>query len=303
MAAELHLAEDALALHLLLQHLESLVDIVVTDEYPHAAFLLDRAVDGRIRRYWAAAGFWSFWVGSLHEFVGWFLGRVPLSHPLSANLTIDAVTVSNGQFGIAHDVLCSAMWAAKVNVMVQSRAAHYYCIICALPPDRYCTSGIGDIAFDQVYGKDSMHRFVYHTRDSFFHVGRGRRDTLVKEYGRLDPRIADIVLDEMRANWWRHLLVSIPLGWCGMWVGWLWSLLLVPLFGWACVRAARQSQPLLLLYAAPAIVMLGLHAAVANQSTRYNLILIGPFSVGAAWIISATLRNARWRSRALAPGP
>src|SRR5450830_1237224 len=77
----------------------------------------------------------------------------------------------------------------------------------------------------------------------------------------------------------------------------------VPLFGWACVRAARQSQPLLLLYAAPAIVMLGLHAAVANQSTCYNLILIGPFSVGAAWIISATLRNARWRSRALAPGP
>jgi hypothetical protein len=27
-----------------------------------------------------------------------------------------------------------------------------------------------------------MHRFVYHTRDSFFHLGRGRRDTLVKEY-------------------------------------------------------------------------------------------------------------------------
>jgi len=167
----------------------------------------------------------------------------------------------------------------------------------------YCTPGIGDIAFDQVYGKDSMHRFVYHTRDSFFHVGRGRRDTLVKEYGRLDPLIAGIVVDEMRANWWRHLLVSIPLGWCGMWVGWLWSLLLVPLFGWACVRAARQSQPLLLLYAAPAVVMLGLHAALANQYTRYNLILIGPFSVGAAWIISTPLRNARWRSRALAPGP
>ena len=45
MAAELHLAEDALALHLLLQHLEGLVDIVVTDENLHAAFLFDRAVD------------------------------------------------------------------------------------------------------------------------------------------------------------------------------------------------------------------------------------------------------------------
>ena len=167
----------------------------------------------------------------------------------------------------------------------------------------YCTPGIGDIAFDQIYGKDSMHRFVYHTRDSFFHVGRGRRDMLVKEYGHLDPLIAGIVLDETRMNWWRHLLVSIPLGWCGMWVGWLWSLLLVPLFGWACVRAAQRSQPLLLFYAAPAVVMLCLHAVVANEHTRYNLVLIGPFSVGAAWIISETLWNARWRSQSLAPGP
>jgi hypothetical protein len=31
--------------------------------------------------------------------------------------------------------------------------------------------------------------------------------------------------------------------------------------------------------------MLGLHAAVANHYTRYNLILIGPFSAGAAWMI------------------
>ena len=32
MAAKLHLAEDALALHLLFQHLEGLVDVVVTNE-------------------------------------------------------------------------------------------------------------------------------------------------------------------------------------------------------------------------------------------------------------------------------
>jgi hypothetical protein len=36
MAAELHLTEDALALHFLLQHLEGLVDIVVTNENLHA---------------------------------------------------------------------------------------------------------------------------------------------------------------------------------------------------------------------------------------------------------------------------
>jgi hypothetical protein len=35
--SELHFAEDALALHLLLQHREGLVDIVVTDENLHAS--------------------------------------------------------------------------------------------------------------------------------------------------------------------------------------------------------------------------------------------------------------------------
>ena len=35
MAVEFHLAEDALALHLLLQHLKGLVDIVATDENLH----------------------------------------------------------------------------------------------------------------------------------------------------------------------------------------------------------------------------------------------------------------------------
>jgi hypothetical protein len=37
MAAKLHLAENALALHLLLERLESLVDVVVADENLHAA--------------------------------------------------------------------------------------------------------------------------------------------------------------------------------------------------------------------------------------------------------------------------
>jgi hypothetical protein len=37
--------------------------------------------------------------------------------------------------------------------------------------------------------------------------------------------------------------------------------------------------------------MLGLHAAVANHYTRYNLILIGPFAAGAAWIMSRAMSS------------
>jgi len=166
----------------------------------------------------------------------------------------------------------------------------------------YCTPGLGDLLFDQVYGRDSMHRFMYHTRDSFFHVGRGRRDMLVSEHGRLDPLIRDLVREEMGTNWWRHLLVSIPLAWCGMWAGWIVSLLLIPLFAYASVRTIQKHEPVLLLYAAPAIMMLGLHGAVANHYTRYNLILIGPTAIAAGWMISAWLQHARSRKQARAPG-
>ena len=55
MAVEFHLAEDPLALHLLLQHLEGLIDIVVTDENLHAAFLFDRAA-GQCVQYVAPDG-------------------------------------------------------------------------------------------------------------------------------------------------------------------------------------------------------------------------------------------------------
>jgi hypothetical protein len=150
----------------------------------------------------------------------------------------------------------------------------------------YCLPGVGDIAFDPVYGADSMHRFVYHTPGSFFNIGRGQRETLVEQHERLDPIIGGIALDEMRARWWRYLLTTIPLAWCGMWAGWLISLILIPAFAIACVRAFSTGQPLLLLYAAPAFTMLALHAAVGNHYTRYNLILIGPYAAGLAFTVA-----------------
>jgi hypothetical protein len=144
-----------------------------------------------------------------------------------------------------------------------------------------------------------MARFQWDQPESFFAIGRGQRDALVAAHKRLDPIAGELFRNEMRENWWRYLLVNVPLAWCGIWVGGLLSLLLVPLFAWACIEAARRAKPSFLLYAAPALVMLGLHAAVANHYTRYNLILIGPLSAGAAWMIAriASQLMERRRSR------
>jgi hypothetical protein len=37
--------------------------------------------------------------------------------------------------------------------------------------------------------------------------------------------------------------------------------------------------------------MLALHAALANQYTRYNLILIGPFAAATAWFLVEKTRR------------
>jgi len=150
----------------------------------------------------------------------------------------------------------------------------------------YCLPAIGPPVVAWAFGSDAMRRFVYDMPESFFHVGRLHRDKLVEAHGRLDPLIANVIRDELRARGWRYLLVSLPLAWCGLWVGGVLGLILVPLFASACIAAVRRSQPLFLVYAAPAVAMLGLHAALANHYTRYNLILIGPFSIGAAWMIT-----------------
>ena len=140
-----------------------------------------------------------------------------------------------------------------------------------------------------------MQRFVYHTPNSFFHVGRGVRDKLVEAYGRLDPLISRIVWEEMQKNWGRHLLVSASLGWCGMWVGGTLGLLLIPAFVGGVLTARDPKLRLLLLYSAPALAMLGLHALIANHYTRYNLILIGPFVVGATLFASTIFARRRQR--------
>jgi hypothetical protein len=171
----------------------------------------------------------------------------------------------------------------------------------------YCLPAIGEPVVKWMFGANSMDRFLYSNSGSFFDLGRSRRDSLVAQHGRLDPLLGELVRAEMRERWWRYLMVSLPLGWCGMWVGGTLGLLLVPLFAAASVRAIRRREPLFLLYCAPAVAMLVLHAAVANHYTRYNLILIGPFAAGAAFMIAKAQDrlavSAPWRARSRARAP
>lgn len=172
----------------------------------------------------------------------------------------------------------------------------------------YCLPGVGHCLIANTVGTAATDRFEWYTPESFFRIGRALRTELLAVHKKLDPVIGDIVRNEMKDNWWRHILVSIPLAWCGLWIGGWFGFFLVPAFVWAGVAAIRRRQPLFLLYAVPALTMLALHAGLANHYTRYNLILIGPFAAGAAWLIARWLSGhgglfsrGRWRWRATGP--
>ncbi len=163
----------------------------------------------------------------------------------------------------------------------------------------YCVPGVGAWLVECWAGPGAMARFDWRAPQGFFSEGRARRVALVAQHGRLDPVIGALVRAELRTNWWRHLLTTLPLAWCGLWIGGVFGLVLIPLFAWAGVRAMRHREVVFLLYAIPPLVMVGLHAAVANHYTRYNLILIGPASAGAAWMIAwlATCVAARSKTQ------
>ena len=149
----------------------------------------------------------------------------------------------------------------------------------------YCVPIVGPALVNGIAGNSSMARFQWDAEKSFFQEGRAQRLKLVQTHGSLDAVMRQLLGAEIRENGLRHVLVSVPLAWCGMWVGGPLALLLVPLFCWACLRAPPGSRRLLLAYASAGFVMLGLHGFVANHYPRYNLILIGPFAVAAAWML------------------
>jgi 4-amino-4-deoxy-L-arabinose transferase-like glycosyltransferase len=165
----------------------------------------------------------------------------------------------------------------------------------------YCVPVIGAPAVDWAFGSQSMQRFDWREPNSFFRAGRARRVQLYTEHGRLDAFVGKIASEEMHQRGWRYLLSTIPLAWCGMWAGGIFALALVPGFALTCFMARGEERILLLLYSIPALAMLVLHAAVANHYTRYNLVLIAPFSVAAAWMLVQLAQLVRLRSHSAIP--
>jgi hypothetical protein len=132
-----------------------------------------------------------------------------------------------------------------------------------------------------LFGADTPRRLGWGWNDDSLYGAGGRKAFELRgTYGRLDPIISRLIVDELRENWWKHLLTTIPIAWTGLWVGQTWGLILIPIFAVVLICQTRRRDYLLLYYSAPALAMILAHAAFANHAVRFNIGFIGPVSVG-----------------------
>jgi len=150
----------------------------------------------------------------------------------------------------------------------------------------YCVPQIGRSMIKRLGATDDVRSFEWDRPGSFFEIGSAKYGQAVSTYGRLDPVVSQVIGGEMRRDWWRHLLVTVPLAWCGLWAGQSWGLVFIPLAAVGLAAALKQRNGLLLVYFVPVLTMVALHAFAANGNTRYNLALIGPVTVGALFAVT-----------------
>jgi hypothetical protein len=91
-------------------------------------------------------------------------------------------------------------------------------------------------------------------------------------------------------EWAWHAMTSLSMAWRGMWIGRTLALMSFPLMLLGVLLALRgRSGLVIVLWLAPAWLMLGAHAALSVNQERYNLALAFPWAfataLGAAWLM------------------
>jgi hypothetical protein len=155
----------------------------------------------------------------------------------------------------------------------------------------YCVPQIGRSITRVIGGPQSMERFNADIEHGFHRQGIAERARLNAAYGKLDPIIQPIAISELRMHWWRHILTTFALAWCGLWLPGIWALICLPIFLIVLTKSLRHDGPSLLWpYANISLVLVIVHAAVMSGSSRYNIGLIGPISVAVAYAASKFYR-------------
>jgi len=137
-------------------------------------------------------------------------------------------------------------------------------------------------------------RLTFHLPQSFYRVGNGElRARTLAAAGSGDAYLGYLLREYVLAQPLRHLLVTLPLAWRGIWVAKYWGLLSFLFFVPTALRSARRRAWDFLVFAAPAWFMLLFNAAVSVNVVRYNIGLIPSLAIAVALCLSGAARRLR----------
>ena len=142
----------------------------------------------------------------------------------------------------------------------------------------------GDDLARRLFGNDLIEKLDWDRPNSFYAQGQRDRHAALGAAGELQDRMGEILRRQVLGDPVAHAMATVSLGYRGLWVGRYASFLLLALLPLGLMAAARLGalRPLL-VYAAPAWIMLGVHAAASVNQERYNLALALGLSVGAGF--------------------
>ncbi len=132
-------------------------------------------------------------------------------------------------------------------------------------------------------GGDICDVFGWEAEGSFYKFGNGGFMTgILYQAGGWSHVIPYLLTHNILAEPIKYAAVTLSLASRGAWIANDWGLVCLELCLWRSIVALRQRDRNFLLIALPAFFMLLFNAAVSVNQTRYNLMLIVPYSIAGA---------------------
>ena len=132
-------------------------------------------------------------------------------------------------------------------------------------------------------GADICDIYGWDASDSFYKLGNGAfMSGILSQAGGWPHVIPYLLTHKILVEPIKYVAITLSLASRGAWIANDWGLVCLELYMWRLILALRRRERDFLLVALPALFMLLFNAAVSVNQTRYNLMLIVPYSLAAA---------------------
>lgn len=150
----------------------------------------------------------------------------------------------------------------------------------------YGIPSIGDEIAEKFLPEDTWKRWSWDDPEGFYTYGnRVLRAQTLEEAGSHEAQLSYLLKNYVLADLPKHIAVTFPLIFRGMWVFELWAFIPYLCFLILCVWCLKQRRYDYLLYAIPGWFMLGLHGFATVNIPRYNVIMQASLGIALAWAL------------------